>query len=107
MNTQTTVLHHYESIAEASAKMLAAARAADWDALITAESECARHIEALRGAAAAMPLEAAADRRRHDIIRTVLAHDAEIRNLTQPWMEKLELLLHDASAGRRVEQTYR
>lgn len=107
MTAETNLLHCYESIAEASAQMLAAARAADWDALVAAERECAQRVERLRREVAPASLGRAGDRRRHDIIRTVLAHDAEIRALTQPWMTKLEQLLHGVSAGRRVEQAYR
>jgi flagellar protein FliT len=107
MGVEMSVLSCYESIADASAEMVSAARRADWDALIVAEQECARRIETLKVQRAAASLDAAADKRRHDIIRTVLAHDAEIRALTQPWMTKLELLLNGAAAGRRVEQAYR
>lgn len=108
MGVEMSVLSCYESIADASAEMVSAARRADWDALIIAERECARRIETLKAQrAAAVSLDATADRRRHDIVRTVLAHDAEIRALTQPWMVKLELLLNGAAASRRVEQAYR
>lgn len=107
MTAETNALHCYESIAEASAQMLAAARRADWDALIAAEKECAQRVERLKAARAGGSFGRDGDARRHDIIRTVLAHDAEIRALTQPWMAKLEQLLHSVSAGHRVEQAYR
>ncbi len=107
MTAETNVLHCYEAIAEASARMLAAARRADWDALIAAEKECAQRVERLKAARVGGSLGRDGDARRHDIVRTVLAHDAEIRALTQPWMANLEQLLHGVSAGRRVEQAYR
>jgi len=107
MGVETGALDFYESIADASEQMLSAARRADWDALIEAEKECARRVAALRAAGITGSLGREADRRRHDILRTVLAHDAEIRALTQPWMVKLEVLLNSAAAARRVEQAYR
>lgn len=107
MGVELSVLSFYESIADASEQMLSAARRADWDALIEAEKECARRVARLRDARVSGSLGQEADRRRHDILRTVLAHDAEIRELTQPWMTQLELLLNSAAASRRVEQAYR
>lgn len=101
------VLNLYESIADASARMLAAARRGDWDALIEAEKECARRVERLKAQRVDGPLGDEIDRRRRDIILTVLEHDAEIRELTQLWMARLEWLLNAAAAGRRVEQAYR
>lgn len=107
MGVETGMLSFYESIADASEQMLAAARQSDWDALIEAEKECARRVAQLRAANISGSLGHDADKRRHDILRTVLAHDAEIRELTQPWMTKLEVLLNSAAATRRVEQAYR
>jgi flagellar protein FliT len=99
------LLEHYESIAAASSRMLAAARAADWDAFLAHEQECARSVEALRALGGAPGRQAA--RRKAAIIRQVLAEDAEIRRLTQPWLEKLEALLRSGANQRRVDGAYR
>lgn len=107
MGAEMNVMSCYESIAEASARMVAAARCSDWDGLIAAEKDCARHIRLLQAIDTLDSLGPTADQRRHDIIRTVLAHDAEIRDLTQPWMARLEQLLNAAAQGRRMEQAYR
>ena len=107
MTTEVEVLNHYESVADASEAMLAAARQSDWDALVEAEKECARCIARLKTARADAPLGAAGDKRRFDILRTVLAHDAEIRNLTQPWLAQLERFLSATAADRRVSDAYR
>ena len=107
MEDQATMLSYYESVAEASEVMLAAARRSDWDALIAAEKECARRIEALKSARIPASLGPEADKRRYQLIRAVLAYDAEIRELTQPWMTQLEQLLGAARNGRRVDQAYR
>ena len=42
------VLEIYEAIAAASGRMLAAARAGDWDGLLAAEADCARLVERAR-----------------------------------------------------------
>ncbi|HKO87510.1 MAG TPA: flagellar protein FliT [Burkholderiales bacterium] len=107
MTTEVEVLNHYESVADASEAMLAAARQSDWDALVEAEKECARCIARLKAARADAPLGPTGDKRRFDILRTVLAHDAEIRKLTQPWLAQLESFLTATAADRRVSDAYR
>ena len=104
---EVDVLSLYESVAQASEQMVAAARASDWEALVAAESDCATRIEHLKSIGANRSLGAAGDKRRFDILRNVLAHDAEIRRLTQPWVEQLERMLGSAAAGRRVGEAYR
>lgn len=106
----TNVAHflaHYESIAHASSQMLAAARRSDWDELICAERECAALIERLKSLGPGPTLDEAARERKFALIRSVLAHDAEIRNLTQPWLARLASLLEGSAAGRRAIQAYR
>jgi flagellar protein FliT len=107
MTTEVNVLSHYESVADASEAMLVAAQRADWDALVEAEKECARCIARLKAASANAPLGPVGDKRRFDILRTVLAHDAEIRKLTQPWLDQLERFLSATAADRRVSDAYR
>jgi flagellar protein FliT len=106
VNDTETMLEHYESIAAATQAMLDAARRSDWDALHAAEAECARRIERLKRLQAATGAEtafdAAARRRRHALLCRMLAHDAEIRALTQPWLAKLEAFLGRGPARGRT-----
>ena len=92
------LIARYESISEASARMLDAARHGDWETLTVAEAECARLIDALQ---ASMPLTVLAldpvrDRQRITVLQIILGHDAEIRTLTQHWLHGLEQLLRSA-----------
>lgn len=103
---QRDAIGFYESIAAASARMLDAARASDWDALIEHENNCARLINALRASGAELRLDADSHERKRAIIRRVLAEDAEIRRLTQPWLGRLEELLRTSTTRRRLGNTY-
>jgi len=105
---QRALLAHYESISTISRAMLGAARSSDWDALVDAESRCAAVIKQVQayGATAAM-LDADGRRRKHEIIMQVLADDAEIRVLTQPWIKQLARWLGDQRNGRSVAAAYR
>jgi flagellar protein FliT len=104
---EMTVLTHYERIAEASGRMLGAARASDWDTLCEAERECAALIARLRALGGGQDLSGESQKRRMSAIRKVLADDAEIRRLSQPWLEKLESFLGGRSADHRLRDAYR
>ncbi len=96
----------YQDIATATARMLAAARRADWDALVSAESACASHIERAR-AATGDPLDAEGRRLKAQLIRRMLADDAEIRACVQPWMKQLEEMLSLSARRARAGDSYR
>ena len=100
------IIAHYAVIAEASGRMLAAARAGDWDGLITAEEECARRVAILEELGDVQPKDARERQMRIVILRNILAHDAEIRELTAPWLTKLDTMLRNMSQGRHVRQAY-
>jgi flagellar protein FliT len=100
-------LSYYEAVAAASAAMLRAARDSDWDALLEHEGACARQVEALRRADAQSRLSDRELERKAVIIRQVLADDAEIRRLTQPWLRKLEELLRSSANQQRLDDAYR
>jgi flagellar protein FliT len=101
-------LSYYESIGRVSEMMLCAARAGDWNALIDAEHCCAALIARLQlidpGTG---DLDAPGLRRKEQIIRRVLAEDAEIRDITQPWLHELDLQLGTAQRRRAAESAYR
>lgn len=104
---QRDPLWFYESIAAASARMLDAARAEDWDALLEHETSCAKLIDTLRAAGAEYRLGPESLLRKNAIIRRLLVEDAEIRRLTQPWLGRLEELLSATVTQRRLGDTYR
>lgn len=103
MNT----IDYYHSIAEASSRMVSAARSGDWDALVNAEAECAQRVSDLQ---LHQQESTAADtdaKQRIRILGEILAHDAEVRALTTPWLTRLEQLLASASGERRIGNAYR
>jgi len=107
MNANDQMLAHYEAIVGASGCMLEAARAADWDALIEHERICAGLIERVRGTVEPAALAGPAAQRKAALIHQVLAHDAEIRRLTQPWLARMESMLRTGTNRRRVDGAYR
>ena len=95
----------YETVASASTRMLDAARAGDWEAFAAHEQSCSAAIDVLRAQTGAA-LDTAELERKSEIIRQVLAQDAEIRRLAQPWLERMEALLNAVGNRRRVDAAY-
>jgi flagellar protein FliT len=113
--------HHLDTYGEISAttgRMLEAAKNGDWDRLIALEQDCRALIQTLKledpipgstsnpnsssSASASTPYL----RRKVELIRKVLADDAEIRKLTEPWMTRLELLFGTARQEHRLRRAY-
>lgn len=101
------LLTYYEAIERASADMLAAARAGDWDQVVKLEGACVLLISQLRlasepaeapapAAAVSDASSAGAARAKSRLMQRILMNDAEIRQLAEPWLADLD----DTLAGR-------
>lgn len=93
---QRSLIAHYEAIAQASHDMLDAARAEDWVRVGALEDECRALIARLQAEAANATLSAGEQQRRMQLLREILAADAEIRARAEPWLQQLEAVF----AGR-------
>ncbi|MDP2135304.1 MAG: flagellar protein FliT [Sulfuritalea sp.] len=93
----------YEEMSLLSARMVAAARARDWDNLVELE----QGVNALRKALLVLPDSdaAAADlARKHSLIQRILEDDAEVRRHTEPWMERVRHFLGDTDRLRELQR---
>ncbi|MCB1997129.1 MAG: flagellar protein FliT [Burkholderiaceae bacterium] len=93
----TRLLSYYEAIEQASADMLNAAKAGDWDQVVKLEGACVLLISQLKHAARNAPLDAEAAKAKSRIMQRILVNDAEIRHLAEPWLQDLD----DMMAGKR------
>ncbi len=93
----TRLLSYYEAIEQASADMLNAAKAGDWDQVVKLEGACVLLISQLKHAARQAPLDAESAKAKSRIMQRILINDAEIRHLAEPWLQDLDDLL----AGKR------
>jgi flagellar protein FliT len=73
--------------------MVAAARADDWLEVSRLERQCIRRVHNLKRAARVQSLGPHEQRTRVRLLRSILADDAEIRRLAEPWLTELEQLL--------------
>jgi len=96
------LIGYYHAIEAASMRMLIAAQQQDWEEMLRQQEACTVHIEQLRSAAQGEELSPAQRRERSGIMQRILANDAQIRLLTEPWMEQLEGLLNGQLGGSGV-----
>lgn len=90
---EPTLLEYYKAIENASQKMLEAAQTENWDQVVRLESTCAVLIAQLRGKARTLQLAPEERTEKVRIMQRILRTDAEIRNLAEPWLNDLALLM--------------
>ena len=86
----TELLTYYEAIERASADMLNAARAGDWEQVVRIEGACVLLIGQLKQAAREDSLSTAGARHKAKIMQRILVNDAEVRHLAEPWLDQLD-----------------
>lgn len=95
MNNSFEIIAIYEAILTITGRMLKAAQSADWERLITLEHECRGLTKKLIISDENKVLSNDLRQRKQEIIQQILADDAEIRTLTQPWMAQLQNILNN------------
>lgn len=99
-------MHAYEALASLSKDMLSAARKAEWDLLLSLEQNSRVLVGDLCANGPSMAEEEEHTERRHEIIREILAEDAEIRSLVEPRLAELKRFLTSFSLERNLRQSY-
>ncbi|MBZ0131677.1 MAG: flagellar protein FliT [Rhodocyclaceae bacterium] len=96
----------YESMSALSAQMAEAAAACDWDKLTGLEKDCAGLASALKACDEPARLSDAERARKSDLIRRILADDAEVRRHAEPWMEQVKQFLGGGTRARTMRRAY-
>jgi flagellar protein FliT len=104
--TAIEILATYETLSALTGDMLAAARHADWDQLAALERACQPHVAALTEHDTPRALDPAGMQRKLALIRKILADDAQIRDLTEPWLAELQGMLRGSARGRTAVHAY-
>jgi flagellar protein FliT len=87
------LIDYYKAIEDSSQRMLEAARAKDLETVMRYEGVCAVLIEQLRFRSREEELRPEERSEKARIMQRILRNDAEIRNLTEPWLGHLEELM--------------
>jgi flagellar protein FliT len=104
--TSAELIRTYESVLAVTGEMLEAARVEDWDRLVEREKRCRELVDTLMQLHGEAALDVDTRRRKAEIIRKVLADDAAIRDLTQPWLARLQHLMTSAGRERQLHAAY-
>jgi flagellar protein FliT len=70
------------------------------------ESRCASNVARLKTGEAPTPLPGQARDQKVRIIKKILEHDREIRNITEPWMAQLSALIKNTGTERKLSTAY-
>ena len=100
------VIENYEFLSCITAQMRVAATHGQWDQLVELEKQCSQHIEIMKTQDVGIPPSESTRLRKVELIRKILADDAEIRNQTEPWVGQLQRIMHSTGQERRLQQTY-
>lgn len=96
----------YEAILNTTNKMLVAAKDSEWEELIKLEKACRTLAQKLVQDEEEPVLSTEEQQRKIDLIRQILADDAEIRTITEPWMSKLQEMIGTTNRARNLNKTY-
>jgi len=100
------IVANYERLLVLTELMREAAASGEWDRLIDLELQCRRHVDAMKQADAEAVLDAPARQRKVDLIRRILAHDADIRGRTVAWMGQLQRIMQSNRQEQRLQKAY-
>ena len=100
------VITHYESLSAITSRMRDAAIHGEWDQLIGLEQQCSQQVATMKPADATIILDEPTRQRKMQLIKKILADDAEIRNRTETWMEQLQRIIQSNRQEQRLHQAY-
>lgn len=101
------ILSLYETVADITDQMLAAARTGDWEQLAVLETHCSSQVAILRNnEQPRQPLPPSLREKKTRIIKKILEDDRQIRDITEPWMTQLSALMKNAGTERKLSQAY-
>ena len=91
------LIDYYRAIETTSSSMLESARLGAWEAVIQSESACAILISQLRHHSQSNELSVEDRLEKRRIMLQILRNDAQIRSMTDPWLDELEKVIHGGS----------
>ena len=106
MMNSLELISAYENVATITAKMLDAARLADWELLAQLEADCSFQVQCLRENDIPVELPTEIREKKILVIKKILSDDKEIRNITEPWMAQLSNLMKNSNTTLKLSQTY-
>ncbi|KAI3590817.1 Flagellar biosynthesis protein FliT [Cupriavidus sp. U2] len=106
MPANASVIQIYEELVLLSEQMLEAARHDNWDAMTEVQRVYVAQVDALRSKNPPPPATLQERMQHQALLARLLAHDAAIRDLVMPQLQRLGELLGNARRRRGVNDAY-
>lgn len=100
------IIANYEMLSALTGQMREAAVQGEWGQLVSIEQQCCKQAAAMRSADATATLNESARQHKIQLIRKILADDAEIRSHTEVWMGQLQRIMQSNRQEQRLRQAY-
>jgi flagellar protein FliT len=100
------LLTTYDRLSATTGFMLSAAQAGDWERLVSLEKDCSALVARLSALENDDPLPERLRTRKAALLRKVLADDAAIRDITEPWLARLGSMLGANRCERQLLKSY-
>ena len=104
--SDSDLLEHYGAMWQLSQNMLTAAKQAEWERLVELEQARATIVEELKREDKIV-WQAANGEKIAVLIRAILDADAEVKLLTESWMDKLQGTLENIGTQQKLKKAYR
>lgn len=104
--TDAEIIACYERVLDVMHEMHVAAAHAEWDRLVELEQQCKAVVARLATNEPGEPDSEMLQQRKAAIIRKVLALDAAIRDITEPWLTQLRAFLGARQRERKLHAAY-
>ena len=101
------ILELYTTVSGITTQMLAAASSGDWEQFTELEVLCSGQVKRLQKDEDPRQILSSEERaKKVKLIKKILADDRKIRDITEPWMAKLSLMMTSASAEKKLAHLY-
>lgn len=100
------IIANYESLSAITDQMRVAAVHGKWDQLLDLERQCGHHIATMKPEEPTAILDGPSRQRKIQLIRKILADDAEIRNHTEVWMGQLQRIMQSNRHEQQLQHAY-
>jgi flagellar protein FliT len=101
-----SVIDDYESLSALTHEMRIAAEQGEWDKVLVLEPKCERCIASLKSADDLSLLDETTQPHKVELIKKILADDAEIRLRTTAWMSQLQRIMQSNRQEQKINQAY-
>lgn len=100
------VVANYETLAALTLRMREAATSGEWDTLVNIERERSELLAATKPLDAQIKLDPASSQRKDQLLKTILAQDAETQVLVKSWMDQFQMTMQSATQEMRLLKKY-